>query len=137
MHFGKFIPKYITKIEEIEVDVLENSWIWSKIKIWTKAVRIFDIRAHDAKEGLRHIVVPYNICNFFKENHAIDQGERTGTIIGTEPDNEMKYREEIENAYNELAHWKRNLFSLLKRTPGKAFISEVTKLMNEIFVLKL
>ena len=74
---------------------------------------------------------------FFKENHAIDQGERTGTIIGTEPDNEMKYREQIENVYNELVHWKRSLFGLPKRTPGKAFISEVTKLMYEIFLLKL
>ena len=41
---------------------------------------------------------------FCKENHAIHQGEGTRTIIGTEPDNEMKYREEIENAYNELVH---------------------------------
>ena len=64
---------------------------------------------------------------FCKENHAIDEGEGTGTIIGTQPDNEMKYREEIENAFNELVHWKRNLFDLPKGAPGKAFINELTK----------
>ena len=35
---------------------------------------------------------------FCKENFVIDQGEGTGTIIDTEPDNEIKYREEIDNA---------------------------------------
>ena len=39
-----------------------------------------------------------------KENHAIDQREGTGTIIGTEPSNEIKYREEVDNGYNELVH---------------------------------
>ena len=42
----------------------------------------------------------------------------------------MKYREEIDNAYNELMHWKRNLFDLPKGTLGKTFISELTKLIN-------
>ena len=42
----------------------------------------------------------------------------------------MKYREEIDNAYNELMHWKRNLFDLPKGMPGKNFISELTKLIN-------
>ena len=50
---------------------------------------------------------------FCKENYVIDQGEGTGTIIDTEPDNEIKYREEIDNAQ------------------GKAFINELTKLINE------
>ena len=68
---------------------------------------------------------------FCKENHAIDEGEGTGTIIGTQPDNEMKYREEIENAFNELVHWKRNLFDLPKGAPGKAFINELTFKINE------
>ena len=49
---------------------------------------------------------------FCKENHAIDDGEGTGSIIGTKPDNEIKYQEEIENAFNELVHWKRNFFDL-------------------------
>ena len=53
-----------------------------------------------------------------------NQGDWAGTIIGTEPDSEMKYREEIENAYNELVHWKRNLLNLPKGAPGKAFINE-------------
>ena len=45
---------------------------------------------------------------FCKENNATDQGEGTGTIINTQPDNENKYREKIDNAYNELVHCKRN-----------------------------
>ena len=49
---------------------------------------------------------------FCKENHAIDDGEGIGSIIGTKPDNEIKYQEEIENAFNELVHWKRNFFDL-------------------------
>ena len=49
---------------------------------------------------------------FCKENNAIDEGEGTWSIIGTEPDNEMKYQEEIENAFNELVHWKINFFDL-------------------------
>ena len=68
---------------------------------------------------------------FCKENHAIDEGEGTGTIIGTEPDNKMKYREERENTFNESVHWKRNLFDLPKGAPGKAFINELTKKINE------
>ena len=68
---------------------------------------------------------------FCKENHAIDEGEWTGAYIGTEPNYEMKYREEIENAFNKLVHWKRNLFDLPKRAPGKAFINELTKQINE------
>ena len=55
----------------------------------------------------------------------------TGTIISTEHDNEMKYREEIVNVYNELMHWKSNLFDLPKEAPGKSFINEVTELANE------
>ena len=43
----------------------------------------------------------------------------TGTIIGTEPDSETKYREEIDNAYNKFVHWKINLFDLPKEAPGK------------------
>ena len=62
-----------------------------------------------------------------------NQGDWAGTIIGTEPDNEMKYREEIENAYNELVHWKRNLLNLPKGAPGKAFINELTKFINKWF----
>ena len=64
--------------------------------LWAKAVRIFHFRAHDVNKSLRHIVVPYNICDF-----------------------------------NELVHWKRNLFNLPKGTPGKAFINELTKRINE------
>ena len=78
--------------------------------------RLFKIH----RGNLQHI-------QFCKENHAIDEGEGTGTIIGTQPDNEMKYREEIENGFNELVHWKRNLFDLPKGAPGKAFINELTK----------
>ena len=37
----------------------------------------------------------------------------------------------MENAYNELLHRKRNLFDLPKGAPGKAFIDELTKLINE------
>ena len=33
---------------------------------------------------------------FCKKSHAIHQGEGTRTIIGTKPDNEMKYRKEIK-----------------------------------------
>ena len=69
-----------------------------------------------------------------KENHTIDQGEGTETVISTEPDNEMKYRGEIENACNELMHWKRNLFDLPNGAPGKAFINELPKLINEWFL---
>ena len=36
---------------------------------------------------------------FCKEIHAIGQGETTGTIISAEPDNEMKYREEVDNMF--------------------------------------
>ena len=45
----------------------------------------------------------------------------------------MKYQEEIENAYNELVHWKINLFDLQKGALGKTFINELTKLINEWF----
>ena len=72
------------------------------------------------RDNLQHI-------QFCKENHATDEGEGTGTVIGTQPDNKMKYREEIENAFNELVHWKRNLFDLPKGASGKAFINELTK----------
>ena len=68
---------------------------------------------------------------FRKENHATDEEEGTGTIIGTEPDNEMKYREELENTFNESVDWKRNLFDLPKGAPGKAFINGLTKQINE------
>ena len=68
---------------------------------------------------------------FCKENHATDEGEGTEAIIGTEPENEMKYREEIENAFNELVHWKRNLFDLPTGAPEKAFINELTKQINK------
>ena len=70
---------------------------------------------------------------FCSENEAIDQGEGTGTIISTEPDNEMKYQEETDNAYNELMHWKINLFDLPKGASGKTFINELTKLTNGWF----
>ena len=43
----------------------------------------------------------------------------------------MKYREEIDNANNKLFHWKINLFGLPKGAPGKAFINELVKLINE------
>lgn len=49
---------------------------------------------------------------FFKENHAIHHG--TQTIISTEPNNEMKYRENIDNTYSELVPWKRISFDLPK-----------------------
>ena len=68
---------------------------------------------------------------FCKENHVIDQGDGTGTIISTEPDNETKYRDEIDNVYNELVHWKRNCFDVPKVAIRKAFINELTKLLNE------
>ena len=35
--------------------------------IWAKAVRIFHFRGHDVNESLRHIMVPYNICDFVKK----------------------------------------------------------------------
>ena len=60
---------------------------------------------------------------FCRENQ-IDQREMTGTIISAEHDNEMKYREEIGNAYNDLKHWKRNLFDLTSWEPGKTFNNE-------------
>ena len=60
---------------------------------------------------------------FCRENQ-IDQREMTGTIISAEHDSEMKYREEIGNAYNDLKHWKRNLFDLTKWEPGKTFNNE-------------
>ena len=41
---------------------------------------------------------------FWKENHTSDKGEGTGTIISTEPSNEIKYWEKIDNACNELVH---------------------------------
>ena len=67
LHFGKFIPEYMTKLEEIAFDVLENSCRRSKMKIWAKAVRTFHFRAHDVNKSLRHTVVPYNICDFEKK----------------------------------------------------------------------
>ena len=73
---------------------------------------------------------------FCKENHTIDQGEATGTITGAEPENEMKYREEIENAYNELVNWKINIFDLPKGAPGKAsqsFDSYAFSVITKIF----
>ena len=45
----------------------------------------------------------------------------------------MKYQEQIENACNELVHWKINLFDLQKGVSGKTFINELTKLINEWF----
>ena len=32
-----------------------------------------------------------DLVKFSKVNRKIDQGQRTGTIISTEPDNEIKY----------------------------------------------
>ena len=93
-----------------------------------KAVRIFHFHAHDVNESLRHIVVPYIIFDVKKIMQLI---KGTRTIIVTEPDNESKYREEIENVYNELLHWKRNLFDLPKGVPRKAFANELTKHINE------
>ena len=68
---------------------------------------------------------------FCKENHAVGQGEGIGIIIGIEPDNKIKYQEEKDNAYKALMEWKRNFFDLAKGTPGKAFINELTKLINQ------
>ena len=48
----------------------------------------------------------------------------------------MKYREEIENAYNELVHWKRNIFDLPKGAPGKtsqSFDSYAFSVITKIF----
>ena len=45
----------------------------------------------------------------------------------------MKYQEETDNAYNELVHWKINLFDLPKGASGKTFINELTKLINKWF----
>ena len=47
------ILKYLTRLEEIAVDVLKNSWKWSKMKIWAKAVKIFNFRAQGVNESLR------------------------------------------------------------------------------------
>ena len=105
------------------------------MKIWVKAVRIFHFRAHDDNESLRHHGTLQHM-RFCKENHTIDQGEATGTITGTEPENEMKYREEIENAYNELVNWKINIFDLPKGAPGKAsqsFDSYAFSVITKIF----
>ena len=99
---------------------MEDSCRWRKMKIWAKALRIFSFKTY--RGTLQHMR--------FCKDHAIDQREGTGTITGTELNNEMKYREEIDNAYNELMHWKRNLFDPPKGTPGKNFISELTKLIN-------
>ena len=35
-----------------------------------------------------------DLVKFSKVNRRIDQGEGTGTIVSTEPDNEIKYRKE-------------------------------------------
>ena len=90
------------------------------MKILAKALRIFSFKTY--RGTLQHMR--------FCKDHAIDQREGTRTITGTELNNKMKYREEIDNAYNELMHWKRNLFDPRKGTPGKNFISELTKLIN-------
>ena len=71
--------------------------------IWAKTVRIFNFYAYDVNKSLRRIVVSCNICSFIK-NYAIDQGEVAGTTIRTETDNEVKYQEEIDNAYNKLVY---------------------------------
>ena len=71
LHFGKFIAKYMTKLEEIAFDVLENNCRRSKMKIWAKTVRTFHFRAHDVNKSLRHIVVPYNICDFEKKSRRL------------------------------------------------------------------
>ena len=81
-------------------------------------MRIFHFCIHDVN-GIWTYRGTLQHMQFCKENHAIDEGEGTGTIIGTEPNNKMKYREEIENAFNELVHWKRNLFDLPKGAPEK------------------
>lgn len=65
-------------------------------------MKIFNFRSQDVNESLRHIVVTYNNMRFCKENHAVDQGEKIRMIISTEPDSEMKYGKDIDNAYNEL-----------------------------------
>lgn len=95
------------------------------MKIWAKAVKIFNFRAQGVNESLRQRKW---LC---KEKHAIDQGDGTGTIISTEPDNETKFRDEIDNVYNELVHWKRNRFDVAKVVIRKTFISELAKLLNE------
>ena len=86
----------------------------------------------DVNEIWKHIIVPLQHMGFCKENHAIDQGP--DKEISTRSDNEMKYREEIDNAYNELVHWKKNLFDIPKQAPGKAFINELTKLINKLYL---
>ena len=52
---------------------------------------------------------------FRKENHATDQREGTETIVGTEPNNQMKYREEIDNAL------EKKSFRSTKRSARKRF----------------
>ena len=37
------------------------------MKIWAKAVRIYNFHAHEVNESFRRIVVPYNICGFVKK----------------------------------------------------------------------
>ena len=59
---------------------------------------------------------------FCKENQAIGQGDGTGMIISTEPDNKMKYQEKIGNTHNELNHWKRN-FSIYQKECQEKLLS--------------
>ena len=68
---------------------------------------------------------------FCKEIHAVGQGETTGTIISAEPDNKMKYREEGDNIFTKLVHWKKIIFDLPEEALGKAFINALTKLINK------
>ena len=130
MHFGKFILKYITKLKKVAVDALKNSGRWSKIKIWAKAVRIFYFYAHNIHKSLRHIMVPYNICDFVKRITKLIKERGLRAIKSTEPNNEMKYQEEIDNPYNKLLHCKNYIFLMYQRKhQEKLFTNELTKIL--------
>ena len=56
-----------------------------------------------SEKVIRHIVL-YKICDFVKKTKQLIKKWGPGQKLGTEPGNELKYQEEIENAYNELVH---------------------------------
>ena len=50
------------------------------------------------------------------------------TCIGGEAS--TQFVNEMNKAYENIVHWKRNLFMLPSSTPGKSYIEEVTYLKN-------
>ena len=142
---GKIDANYQNKIFEswgVYTKVYNHTW---RNRIWCFGEQLKMEQNDNLGESSETCPFPFSRCQwkfktyrvtlqhirFCEENHAIHEGEGTGTTIGTETNKKMKYREEIDNAFNALVHWKRILFDLPKGAPGKVFIYELTKHINE------